>query len=101
MIEKGTKLKEKPKSACLFYATGTKFKNEYGPRCTLTTYTECNPETCPRDRSQEMADESFEKARQIWAKNHGRDDYYALGYGPKRRLRPQKDPDKKEEETEE
>ena len=47
-----------------------------------------------------MADESFEKARQIWAKNHGKDDYYALGYGPKRRLRPQKDPDKKEEEDE-
>lgn len=99
MIEKGTKLKEKPKSACLFYATGTKFKNEYGPRCTLTTYTECNPETCPWYRTQEMADASFEKARQIWAKNHGRDDYYQLGYGPKKRCLPRTNTDEEEEEN--
>ena len=95
------KLKERPKTSCLYYATGAAFKNDCGPRCTLTTYSECNPDACPWYRSQEMADESFEKARQIWAKNHGKDDYYALGYGPKRRVRPQKDPDKKEEETEE
>lgn len=92
------KLKERPKTSCLYYSYGNNtYKNDKGVRCSLTTYAECNPGTCPWYRSQEMADESYERARQIWAKNHGRDDYYALGYGPKRRMNPKNDPDEKEE----
>ena len=87
---------ERPKTSCLYYIGGTNFHGD-GPRCSLTTYAECNPDACPWYRSQEMADESYEKARQIWAKNHGRDDYYQLGYGPKRRMLPKKNPDAAEE----
>lgn len=85
-----SKKKERTKTACLYYSTGAARRNEYGAWCTLTTYDDCNPDACPWYRTQEMADESYEKARKIWAKNHGRDDYYQLGYGPKRRMLPRK-----------
>lgn len=101
MIQTHKKLKRRPQTSCLYYSYGSNakaYKNGEGVRCSLTTYAECNPDTCPWYRSQEMADESYERARQIWAKNHGRDDYYALGYGPKRRMNPKKDPDETEGE---
>ncbi len=90
------KLKQRPKTSCLYYIGGTNFHGD-GPRCSLTTYAECNPDTCPWYRSQEMADASYEKARQNYIKKYGRDDYYRLGYGPKKnRMNPKKDPDKEE-----
>lgn len=81
-------LKARSMTACLFYANGTGRVNDHGIRCQLTTYPVCDPDTCPWFLSQEMSDASYERARQIWKKNHGVDDYYARGFGPKRRMIP-------------
>ena len=97
MMQIHHKRKARPKASCIYYATGPAHDNGFGIRCRLTTYSECNPDSCPWYRSQEMADASYERARQIWARNHGRDNYYARGYGPKFRMLPQKDPDKENE----
>lgn len=89
MIQKRRKLKHRSRTSCLYYAYGGKgSKNDSGLRCNLTTYAECNPDTCPWYRSQEMADASFEKARQNHIKQYGKDEYYQLGYGPKKRFNP-------------
>ena len=86
-IAKGTKLKERPKTSCLFY--GSLPGREKGAAlCTLTTYTKCDPDTCSWYKSQEMADASYEKARQNYIKKYGKDEYYQLGYGPKKRYNP-------------
>lgn len=83
--------KHRAKSSCLYYVSSAYIEN--GTRCSLTTYPECHPETCPWYRSQDMAYESYERARAIWKKNHGKDNYYELGYGPKRRLLPKNEED--------
>ena len=89
---KGTKLKERPKTSCLFY--GSLPGREPGAAlCTLTTYVKCDPDACPWYRSQEMADASYEKARQNYIKNHGKDEYYKLGYGPHKRYNPRTEED--------
>ena len=100
MIQVHKKLKERPKTSCLYYAGGSNFKNAHQIRCSLTTYDVCDPDTCAWYLSQEMADASYEKARQNYIKKYGRDDYYRLGYGPKKnRMNPKKDPDAKEEKA--
>ena len=75
---------KRTKTSCIFYG---KMPNRAGddPYCTLTTYKECIPDTCPWYKTQEMMAESYEKARQNYIKNHGEDKYYQLGFGPKRR----------------
>ena len=96
MLIKGTKIKERPKTSCVFYGR-VSGRTSDAPYCTLTTYAKCDPDTCPWYKSQEMMDASYEKARQNYIKNHGADDYYRLGYGPKPRHSPRKNPDDKEE----
>lgn len=86
-IMRGTKLKERPKTSCLYYGN-LPGREEGAPLCTLTTYAKCEPETCPWYMSQEMADASYEKARQNYIKRYGKDEYYKLGYGPKKRYNP-------------
>ena len=94
---KGTKIKERPKTSCLFY--GKPHGKESGaPYCTLTTYVKCDPDTCPWFKNQEMMDASYEKARQNYIKNHGADEYFKKGYGPKYRQNPRKNPDEEEKE---
>ena len=52
--------------------------------CRLTTYKVCDPNHCPWYKNRKMQEASFEKARQNYMKNHGgKDEYYAMGYGPK------------------
>lgn len=88
------KLKDRPKTSCVYYQYGRKEnRNEAGTRCSLTTYEECDPDACPWYTSEEMRTESYENARRIWARNHGKDNYYELGYGPKSRMNPRKNPD--------
>lgn len=78
---------KRAKCSCLYY--GSFPGRERGAAmCTLTTYEKCDPDKCAWYRSQKMADESYENARRIWKKNHGTDDYDALGYGPRKRYNP-------------
>ena len=86
-IKRGKKLKERPMTSCLYYG-GLPGRLEGAPLCTLTTYEKCDPYTCPWYRSQEMADASYEKARQNYVKNYGKDEYFERGYGPKKRFNP-------------
>ena len=72
---------KRAKSSCVFY--GAAKTQESPANCRLTTYKVCNPDTCPWYKSKKMMEASYEKARQNYLKAHGRDDYYALGYGPK------------------
>lgn len=65
------------KTSCIHY-----LKNgpTNGNRCRLTTYDECVPETCPWYMSEEMRDASYEKARQNYIRQTGKDLYHRLGY---------------------
>lgn len=83
----GPKPKDRPKTSCLYYRA-LPGREAGTPLCTLTTYTRCRPETCPWYRSQAMADASYEKARQNYIKRYGVDEYYKMGYGPKKRFNP-------------
>ena len=81
----------RPKTSCVFHG------HSIGqPMCTLTTYPTCHPDTCPWYRNEDMMQESYEKAREIWARNHGTDNYYELGYGQRVRHLPRKNPDEEE-----
>lgn len=73
---------KRSKVSCIHYGVA---KREPGTaNCRLTTYKECNPNTCPWYKDKKMQEASFEKARQNYMKNHGgKDEYYAMGYGPK------------------
>ena len=83
-------IKKRAKLSCIFYGAPYHSKPKKGPYCTLTTYEECNPDTCPWYKSQEMLDESYERARMNYMKTHGgKDEYYKRGYGPKFRRLPQ------------
>lgn len=87
------KIKDRPKTSCFFY--GRTRQQPYGATlCTLTTYEECKPDTCPWYKTREDMDRSYEKARQNYIKKYGKDEYYEKGYGPKMRQNPRK----KEEE---
>jgi hypothetical protein len=73
-----------PKRSCIHYMAegGTESVRQRtgGIRCRLTTYAECIPEACPWYMSDEMLDASYEKARQNYIKQYGRDNYSRLGY---------------------
>ena len=81
------------KTSCIFYGKrpGGHSPLAKGPLCTLTTYATCDPSSCPWYKSEEMMQESYEKARQNYLKRYGRDDYYRLGYGPRMRQNPRKE----------
>lgn len=65
------------KTSCIHYLkNGPTNRN----RCRLTTYDECVPETCPWYMSEEMRDASYEKARQNYLRQTGKDLYHRLGY---------------------
>jgi hypothetical protein len=85
-------------TSCIFYGRLSGRHPKGMPWCTLTTYATCDPSTCPWYKSEEMMQESYEKARQNYLKKYGRDDYYKLGYGPKVRHNP---PPEIEEEVDE
>ena len=69
------------KMSCVFY--GTPNREPGTANCRLTTYKECDPNRCVWYRNKQMMEASYEKARQNYIKNHGKDEYYALGYGPR------------------
>ena len=76
----GIKKGKRACGSCIFY--GIAHREEGMANCRLTTYKTCDPDKCPWYKNKQMLDASFEKARQNYLKRHGRDDYYALGYGP-------------------
>lgn len=76
-IKKGTRTC----GSCIFY--GASCHEEGTANCRLTTYKKCDPIKCAWYLNKQMQKESFEKARQNYIKRHGKDEYYALGYGPK------------------
>ena len=70
------------KTSCIFYGKrpGGNSPLVKGPLCTLTTYATCDPSTCPWYKSEEMMQESYEKARQNYLRQTGKDLYHRLGY---------------------
>lgn len=80
--------KERPKTACVYYGKPSPLHSNGTAYCTLTTYQTCDPDTCVWYKDEDMLKASFEKARQNYIKNHGSDDYYKRGYGPKQRRLP-------------
>lgn len=68
--------------SCIFHVESVKLAIKDTPFCKLTMYASCTPEECPWYKSQEMIEESYEKARQNYLKNYGKDKYFQLGYAP-------------------
>ena len=86
----GQKGASRAKTSCVFYGPA----HDWAPGhtlCKLTTYETCRPDSCPWYKNVNMLDESYEKARAIWKKNHGADTYYALGLAPLRKRRNEDD----------
>lgn len=83
-----TSKKKYAKSRCIHYQTGKTERLPSAIRCRLTTYTVCDPKTCPWYKTPEDLAESYEKARQNFIANHGYDGYVQKGYGHRRRLPP-------------